>query len=90
MATVSTSQNINAVTYISAEDITITSGAVLTVDAQVPADVTKITTLPGSLICATSGKLRLVNTSTSTPLVLTLSGNTKDFRFEKNGIFEVR
>lgn len=90
MATVSTDTNINGVTYIAAEDITITSGAILTIDAQVAADVTKLATLPGSLICSTSGKLRIVNTSTTTPIVLTLSGNTKDFRFEKNGIMECR
>jgi hypothetical protein len=90
MATVSTSQNINAVTYIAGEDITIDSGAVLLIDAQEPADVTKLSTNPGSIICTTSGKLSIVNTSTTTPIVLTLSANSKDFRFEKNGVMECR
>lgn len=90
MATVSTSVNIKDVTYASAEDITITSGAVLTIDAQDASDVAKLATQPGSFICITSGKLRILNNSTTTPIVLTLSSLAKDFRFEKNGIMETR
>ena len=90
MATISTSQNINAVTYASAEDLTINSGAVLTIDAQVPADVTKLSTFMGSMICTTSGTLYVLNNSTTTPLVITVSGNTKDLRFEKNGAIIMR
>lgn len=90
MATVSTSQNINNVTRIAGENITIDSGAILTIDAQVSADVTSLATNPGSIICITSGKLLLKNTSTTTPIVLTLNTNAKDLRFEKNGIFEAR
>lgn len=88
MATVTTNTNINGVTYASAETITISAGAILTIDAQNAADVTKLATLPGTIQCITSGRLRVLNNSTTTPLVITLSGNSKDFQFEKNGIME--
>lgn len=90
MATVSTNQNINAVTYSAGEDITVTSGAKLTIDAQVAGDVTKIGTNPGSFLCITSGGLEILNNSTTTPLVLTLSAASKDYSFEKNGYFTCR
>lgn len=83
MAIVSTSQNLTAVTYTTGETITITNGATLTVNSTP-------TTLPGTFQCITSGKLRVENTSTTTPIVLALDLNTRDFQFESNGIFEVR
>lgn len=88
MATISADTNINAVSYASGETLTINSGAVLTIDAQNASDVTKLATLPGTIQCITSGKLKIINNSTTTPLVVTLSANSKDFQFEKNGIFE--
>lgn len=81
MATVTTDQNLTTVTYASAEDITTSLGATLTWDSAAA-------TLPGSMLCITSGRLLLKNTSTTIPLVATLSSNVKDYRFEKNGIFE--
>jgi hypothetical protein len=83
MATVSTSQNLTAVSYSAGENITIDSGATLTIDST-PA------TLPGSIICITSGKLSITNSSTTTPIIVTLSANSKDFQFEKNGQLEIR
>lgn len=90
MAVISTNQNLGAVSYTVGEVLTIDSGAVLTIDAQVPADVSALATLPGTISCITSGKFRIVNNSTTDPLVLTLSSNTQDLRFEKSGIFEAR
>jgi hypothetical protein len=83
MAIVNTSQNLTAVTYATGETITIRDGAVLTVNST-PA------TLPGTIQCLTSGKLRVENTSTTTPIVLALNFLTNDFQFESNGIFEIR
>ena len=56
MATISTNKNLTEVTYAQAETLTITNGAVLTVTAT-PA------TMPGSIVCLTSGKLRIENSS---------------------------
>lgn len=83
MATVSTNTNLTSVSYSTGETITIDSGATLTIDST-PA------TRPGTILCITSGKLLISNTSTTTPIVVTLNSNTHDFRFEKNGIFEAR
>jgi len=83
MATVSTSQNLTAVVYIAGEDITITNGATLTVDSTPALN-------PGNILNITEGILRVENSSTTTPIVLTLSANTKDFRNEKNGQMIVR
>lgn len=83
MATVSTDTNLTAVSYTAGETIIITDGAVLTIDST-PSVRT------GSIICTTSGKLKLSNISTTTPIVLTLDTNTNDLRFEKNGILEAR
>jgi hypothetical protein len=90
MAIVSTNQNINAVTYASGENIEINSGAILTVDAQVPADVTALLVRPGIMSCITSGRLRIVNTSTTTPLVFSVLNNGDDYRFEKTEFLKLR
>ena len=58
MATISADTNINAVSYASGDTLTINSGAVLTIDAQNASDVTKLATLPGTIQCITSGKLK--------------------------------
>lgn len=89
MAVVTTSQNISQVTFATSETITISNGAKLTIDAQVPSDVTKLDTLLGTIQCITSGELYIKNTSTITPLVVTLSLNTHDYQFKKNGIFRL-
>lgn len=83
MATISTNKNLTEVTYAQAETLTITNGAVLTVTAT-PA------TMPGSIVCLTSGKLRIENSSDTVPLIFKLYDMTHDFRFEGNGVFEVR
>lgn len=83
MATISTNKNLTEVTYAQAETLTITNGAVLTVNAT-PA------TMPGSVVCLTSGKLRIENSSDTVPLIFKLYDMTHDFRFEGNGVFEVR
>jgi len=83
MAIVTTSQNLTDVTYSAGEIIEIRNGATLTIDAT-PA------TRPGTIQCITSGKLRIENTSTSTPIVVALEDTNRDFRFEGNGVLEVR
>lgn len=83
MATVTTNTNLTAVTYVAAEDITITNSAILTVDST-PA------ILPGSFLNITNATLKVENSSTTTPIVLTLSSNVKDYRNEKNGKMIVR
>lgn len=83
MATVSTSKLLSETTYATAETITINNGAVLTVDAT-------NATRPGNITCLTSGKLSVVNSSPDTPLIFSIHDMTHDFRFEGNGIFEVR
>lgn len=83
MAIVTTSQNLSAVSYSAGEIIEIRNGATLTINAT-PA------TLPGTLQCITSGKLLIENSSTTTPIVVALQDMNRDFRFEGNGILEVR
>jgi len=83
MATISTNKNLTEVTYAQAETLTITSGAVLTVNSTP-------TTMPGNITCITSGKLRIENSSDTVPLVFNLYDMIHDFRFEGNGVFEVR
>ena len=82
MAIVTTSQNLTAVSYAAGEIIEIRNGATLTIDST-PA------TRPGTIQCITSGKLLIENSSTSTPIVLELEDNTRDLRFEGNGIIEI-
>jgi hypothetical protein len=88
--TVSTSQNINAVTYAAGDTLSMTNGAVLTIDLEDAGDLAKLATKPGTIQCVTSGALSVVNASTTTPQVVTLNSNTQDFRFEKNGRMTVR
>ena len=83
MAIVNTSQNLTAVSYAAGEIIEIRSGATLTIDST-PA------TRPGTIQCITSGKLLIENSSTTTPIVLELFDNTRDLRFEGNGVLEIR
>ena len=83
MAIVTTSQNLTAVSYTAGEIIEIRNGATLTIDST-PA------TRPGTIQCITSGKLRIENSSTTTPIVLQLEDNTRDLRFEGNGVLEIR
>jgi hypothetical protein len=83
MAIVTTSQNITAVSYTAGEIIEIRNGATLTIDAT-PA------TRPGTIQCITSGKLRVENSSTTIPIVVALEDMARDFRFEGNGVMEVR
>ena len=88
--TVSTSQNINALTYVAGDTLDITSGAVLTIDLEDAGDLAKLATNPGTIQCIKAGTLSVVNTSTTTPQVVTLNSNTQDFKFEKNGRMIVR
>jgi hypothetical protein len=83
MAIVTTSQNLTAVSYTAGEIIEIRNGATLTIDST-PA------TRPGTIQCITSGKLLIENSSTTTPIVLELEDNTRDLRFEGNGVLEIR
>jgi hypothetical protein len=83
MAIVTSSQNLTSVSYSAGEIIEIRNGATLTIDAT-PA------TRPGTIQCITSGKLRIENASSSVPLVLELLDNTRDLRFEGNGVLEIR
>ena len=83
MAVVSTDTNLSAVSYVAGETITIQGGATLTMDAT-PA------TRPGTIQCTRSGKFSIVNTSTTTPLVLESDSYTSDLRFEGNGVLETR
>lgn len=83
MAIITASTTLSAVSYTAGEIIEIRNGATLTVNAT-PA------TRPGTIQCITSGKLLIENTSTTTPIVLELQDNTRDLRFEGNGILEIR
>lgn len=83
MAIVTSSTNITGVSYSAGEIIEIRNGATLTIDAT-PA------TRPGTIQCITSGKLLVENSSTTTPIVVALEDTTRDFRFEGNGVLEVR
>lgn len=83
MAIVTTSQNLTAVSYSAGEIIEIRNGATLTINST-PA------TRPGTIQCITSGKLRVENSSTTVPIVVELQDMTRDFRFEGNGVMEVR
>lgn len=83
MAVVSANTNLSSVSYAAGEAITINNGAVLTVDSTP-------SVLPGSIICITSGKLRIENSSTTVPIRFPLSDMNRDFRFEANGVLEVR
>jgi hypothetical protein len=83
MAVVSTDTNLSAVSYTAGETITIQGGATLTMDADP-------TTRPGIIQCTRSGKFRIENTSTTTPIVLESNSYLSDLRFEGNGVLEVR
>jgi hypothetical protein len=83
MAIITANTNLTSVSYTAGEIIEIRNGAVLTIDST-PA------TRPGTIQCITSGKLRIENTSNTTPIVLTLEDQTRDLRFEGNGILEIR
>lgn len=96
MANITASTNINTVSYTAGEDLTIgnaTTFVRLTIDAQNSADVAKIEgTLPGSIIGNTQNcEICIVNTSTTTPLVVKLSAMTKNIRLNgKPGKLKVR
>ena len=83
MAIVSTSQNLTAVSYVAGETITIRNGATLTINSNP-------TTRPGSIICTTTGRLLVTNSSTTTPIVLELNDVNADFQFEGQAIFEIQ
>lgn len=83
MAIVSTNQNLTAVSYTAGETIFIRNGATLTIDST-PA------TRPGSIICTTTGRLLITNSSTTVPIKLELNNVAADFQFEGQGIFEVQ
>lgn len=83
MAIVTTSQNLTAVSYTAGEIIEIRNGATLTINST-PA------TRPGTIQCTISGKLRVENSSTTVPIVVALEDMTRDFRFEGNGVIEIR
>ena len=75
-------KNINEISYVDGDLLNITGGATLTIDATPPAR-------PLGIQCITSGKLRVINASTTTPLNLRLSNEAGDYRFEGNGVMEV-
>lgn len=83
MAIVTTSQNLTSVSYVAGEIIEIRNGATLTISATP-------TVRPGTIQCITAGKLRIENSSSTVPLILELNEMNNDFRFEANGIFEIR
>ena len=83
MATVSTNTNLSALSYTAGETITIQGGATLTMDADP-------TVRPGIIQCTRSGKFRIENSSTTTPIVLESNSYLSDLRFEGNGVLEVR
>lgn len=89
MASVTTSQNINAVTYAAGEAIAVGNAmnalVRLTIDAQNSADVAKIEgTLIGSLSLTGNAEIYVVNTSTTTPLVIKFANQTSK-RFDTGG-----
>lgn len=84
MANITTSTNINEVTYAAGESLVINSSASnnyirLTIDAQNPADVAKIEgTLIGNVTFSGLGEFYVVNTSTTTPLIIKLNSQNND------------
>lgn len=78
MATVNvtTSKNINAVSYVTGDTVYILGAngvtATLTIDQSVPADVTKIesTAFPNIIGAGAAGKLLIQNASTTVPLII--------------------
>lgn len=83
MPTITSSVNLSSVSYTQGELFTITNGATLTINST-PA------LRPGSMVCITSGKIRIENVSTTTPIVFNLNDMENDYRIEGNGIFEIR
>jgi len=83
MAIVTTSQNLTAVSYSAGEIIEIRNGATLTIDSTP-------TVRPGTIQCLTSGEMKIENASTTTPIVVELEDMNRDFRFEGNGVLEIR
>lgn len=80
---VTTSANKSSLSYVTAEAITISNGAILTQD-------TTDTVYSGQLACVSSGSFEVNNASNTTPIVVILSSNAVDYRFEKNGKFKTR
>lgn len=84
MANITASININAVTYAAGESLVINSSGSnnyirLTIDAQNPADVAKIEgTLIGNVTFSGLGEFYVVNTSTTTPLIIKLNSQNND------------
>jgi len=84
MATVSVDTNLNAVSYSAGETITVTNGATLTIDSTP-------TVKPGDLVSTTGQSTILVtNSSTTTPIVLTLNNYTENIRVENLSTFKTR
>jgi hypothetical protein len=83
MAFVTVDQNLRDVSYSQGEIIELRDGAVLTVDST-PA------TRTGTIQCITSGRMRLLNSSTTIPLIFDLNDPTNDFRFEAGAALEIR
>lgn len=83
MAVVTTNTLLSALSYTAGETITIQGGATLTMDADT-------TVRPGIIQCIRSGKFRIENSSTTTPIVLESNSYLSDLRFEGNGVLEVR
>jgi hypothetical protein len=84
MASVTTDTSLSAVSYTAGETITVSNNAVLTIDAT-PA------TQPGTIsVTDVRGTIFLSNSSTTTPIVLTLNGFANDLTFTGNGLLKSR
>jgi hypothetical protein len=83
MAIITTNTNLSSLTITAGEVLDIRNGATLTINSTP-------SVLPGNISCITSGKLRIENNSTTTPIRVPLLDMNRDFRFEGNGVMEVR
>lgn len=85
MATISTNQNLESVSYAAGELITITNGArlTITVSPSVP---------PGSIFCndGLGGGLDIINTSTTTPLHLKLNSEVNDILIQDGASLNIQ
>lgn len=88
--TVTANDNIKNVAYSTGDTIALSNSANpfvrLTIDAQDAGDVAKVAgAFPALFSASVSGELYVVNTSTTTPLVITMSGGAMTTRTEGAG-----
>lgn len=85
MATITSDTNLSSISYASGEDIVIGANNVTLTINSTPS------VIPGNITASGSNrKIRIENASNTTPIVVTLSANTKDFTCSSGGWFICR